>query len=618
MNKQLLAFFTPIILFFFFVAPTASGQNVSTAAMFRDGPSHSGVYAPENASVFGGLQWRYQTGGMIHGTPTVAEGVVYLGSEDGFLYAIDAVTGDLRWKFDAHSPIDSSAAIVEGAVYFGGRDGRLWSIATATGKQLWVTATGPDMPLAWGHESGDFITSSPTVVGEQILFGSGDGFLYSVQRRTGRVQWKFKTGGRVRSSAAVDEGTVYVGSQDGKVYAIELKSGAQKWVHETEGASLDSSHYGFDRRTVQSSPAVVGGAVYIGARDGFLYALSAADGHRLWRFDHQVSWVNSSPAVVGGQVYAGSSDGQFEQSVNAPTGAETWRFQAKSTVWGSPAISGNVLYFGDASGSLFAIDRTNGKELWHYQISDKIHSSPVVSNGRVYFGSDDGGVYAVNVAHGPELKRAVYWEETLSKESAMQPTEVVRDFVKDRGFEVLDGAALLAYMNARIADHAPSVVVFAMDRLPDAATDDASGTPIFRRYLDAGGKVVWPGLPPLLWPFDAKQGGRDLLQVNRAAAQKLLGVGFEKGNFDILSAEAEPAGAKWGVTGSSRANWAADPSPDLTVLARDAQGQAAAWVRRYGGPEGTGFVRYPLKRTSEGAIANLPSLQMAADYLPRK
>jgi outer membrane protein assembly factor BamB len=76
-----------------------------------------------------------------------------------------------------------------------------------------------------------------------------------------------------------------------------------------------------------SSPAVSTGTVYIGARDGFLYALRADSGKLVWKFDHEISWVISSPAVQDSMVYAGTSDGLFVQAVDTRTGLERWRPQ---------------------------------------------------------------------------------------------------------------------------------------------------------------------------------------------------------------------------------------------------------------------------------------------------
>lgn len=594
--------------------PTA----IDLPAMWRGGPSHPGVFEGDGPTAFHGLQWRLQTGGAVYSSPVIYDGVVYIGSNDGFLYAIDEVDGDVLWKFDAQSTISSSPAITTTAVLFAARDGRLYSLSRKTGKLIWSLPTGLELPLAWGHESGDFILSSPTIVADQVLFGSGDGFLYCATLKAGRVLWKFKTGGRVRSTPAYADGSAFVGSQDGRIYCVDFKTGIQKWRYDTEGVGFDSSKFGFDRKTIQSSPSVANGVVFVGARDGFLYALAADDGKLRWRFDHEVSWVNSSAALVGNTVYATSSDMRFVQSVDAQTGKENWRLKTEGVVWSSPAVSGSMIYVGDGAGALYAIDRTTGKELWRYNCINRIHSSPAVNRGRLYFGSENGGVYALNVSSGVELKRAVYWDAGFTKESSVRGSTMMRDFFKDRGYEVLDAKALTSFLNARINDRGASVVVFAIDRLPDDCVAETTGVALFRRYLDAGGKAVWPGIPPLLWPLDTKLDSRKLTDINRAGTEKLLGVGQQKGNFDQITARATAEGVHWGLAGWWLSNWSADPSNDLKILARDEQGLAAAWVRSYGGPEGTGFVRIPVTATPAGAPSNLPALQIAAEYFPVK
>ena len=78
--------------------------------MFRGDPAHSGYYdspAPKNLKV----KWSFSTAEAIVSSPAVADGVVYIGSSDNFLYAIDAATGKQRWKFDAHGNVASSPAM---------------------------------------------------------------------------------------------------------------------------------------------------------------------------------------------------------------------------------------------------------------------------------------------------------------------------------------------------------------------------------------------------------------------------------------------------------------------------------------------------------------------------
>jgi outer membrane protein assembly factor BamB len=587
------------------------------AAMFLNGPTHSGAYPAAEIKNFGGLQWRVQTGGAVRSSPTLSDGRIYVGSSDGNLYALDANTGAEAWRFNAGSPVTSTPAVAGGNVYLGTYDGRFLALRAGSGEVAWTVKTGADAPLAWGYESGDFFTSSPTIFDGRVLFGSGDGALYAVESGTGRQLWKLQTGGRVRSTPAVDGGLVFVGSFDGSLYAVDLLSGQLKWRYDTEGRGLNSGDFGYDRKSIQSSPAVVEGTVYFGARDGFLYAVNAADGQLRWRFDQQISWVNSSPAVADGRVYAGSSDGRFIQCVDARTGKEVWRLKTESLVWSSPALAGQTLYVGDWAGNLYALNRSTGAEMWRYRAQKRVLSSPLVADGRLYFGSDDGAVYAINSGGGAALKRAVFWDADYVKAVTFRGHEALRDYLKANDYEIVNAQGLAAFLNERLGDHAPSVVVFAIDYLPQSVAPEANGPSLFRKYLDAGGKVVWVGMPPLLWTADLQTGQRDIKKIDRDASERLLGVSHKRGNFDANTARATAEGTRWGLTGWWLSNWSAEPGTVTTVLAEDEQGLAAAWVRRFGGPEGTGFIRLPIVETPGGTPTNLPVIKTAAERLPK-
>lgn len=74
---------------------------------------------------------------------------------------------------------------------------------------------------------------------------------------------------------------------------------------------MSSAEYGWDRTSVQTTPAIADGAVYVGSRDGGVYALDAATGRRLRYTDHGAPWVVASAAVRGDTLWVGSSDGEF-------------------------------------------------------------------------------------------------------------------------------------------------------------------------------------------------------------------------------------------------------------------------------------------------------------------
>ncbi|HEX8729834.1 MAG TPA: PQQ-binding-like beta-propeller repeat protein, partial [Ktedonobacterales bacterium] len=106
-------------------------------------------------------QWAYLTGGGIAASPTIVNGVAYVGSWDGYEYAINAATGTLIWKTflgtttapNCQPPalgITSAATVTNGVVYVGGGDTNWYALDAATGAILWSVYTG-DNSVTGGH-----------------------------------------------------------------------------------------------------------------------------------------------------------------------------------------------------------------------------------------------------------------------------------------------------------------------------------------------------------------------------------------------------------------------------------------------------------------------------------
>lgn len=590
------------------------GSGDAATTMFRGGPAHLGVYPTDGIQEFGGVLWRVQTAGPVRSSPAVADGRVFFGSADGHVYAVD-LKGKSLWRTDAGAAVNSSPAVADGRVFVQSRKGEILALSGETGAVLWRTATGPDAPLDWGYESGDIYLSSPVVAQGKVVVGSGDGNLYALDAGNGQVRWRLRTGGRVRSSPAVADGVVFAGSLDGSLYAADLETGRLRWRFDTLGRSLKSGDFGFDRKSVQSSPAVADGTVYVGGRDGFLYAVEAATGRQRWRLDHQVSWVITSPAVREGRVYAGSSDAHFFQAVDARTGREVWRLPTPASVWSSPAVAGGGVYVGDSGGTLHAVDAGTGRERWTFRAGAGIYSSPVPVAGMLLAGSNDGALYALGAGAGGPLRRAVFWDPVYERSAWSPSAAAIRDELKAGGYEVLDAHALAAFLAEAVAGRSASrsVVAFAIDHLPPEIAGAEPRQGPFRRFLDAGGTVVWPGVPPLIWPRDPKTGSPGPYSaVNRRAAGDLLGVDFTRANFDFYGTRLTAAGSARGLRGWWLANWSVDPAAVSEVLAENENGLAAAWVKSYGGAPGTGFVMI-----GHAAVDDPALVQAIGDHRPR-
>jgi len=411
-------------------------------SMFRGDAAHSGIYPGSGPRQLHGVKWKFATGDRIVSSPVWYEGVVYFGSDDNNLYAVDAATGRQTWKFSTNGPVPSTPAVAAGIVYFASYDGKFYAVDAHTGKLKWKFATGGERRFEAKGLHGmqpknqtfadpwDIYLSSPVVAQGAVYFGSGDGNFYALDAASGELRWRFATGDVVHASPAYDSGTLYFGSWDTYLYAVDAASGKEKWRFKSGDDPLIHNQIGF-----QSSPAVVDGVVYTGCRDAHVYAVDAATGKQKWKFFNDFSWVITSPAVTRGKVVFATSDSSLFRILDAATGKEVLKESSKAYVFASPAVAGDVVYLGVLNGTLEARDLNSGALLWEFQTEasrlnrnwvltadrklnapmiftsgwreaatsgldlqstvGSFFSSPLIANGAVYIGSTDGYLYAL-------------------------------------------------------------------------------------------------------------------------------------------------------------------------------------------------------------------------------
>jgi len=347
--------------------PSGLGESsVDWWPMFHHDLTHTG-YSTSTAPTTNQTPWNYRTGSWVASSPAVVDDVIYVGSGDNNVYALNATTGRKVWNYTTGNCVQwSSPAVVGGVVYVGSTDNKIYALNAATGTTVWNYATAGEV---W---------SSPAVVGGVVYVGSWDGNVYALSTTTGTLVWK-TTGWPVVSSPAVVGGVVYVGSTDNKIYALNAATGTTVWNYATGGA-------------VWSSPAVVGGVVYVGSNDGNVYALNAATGTTVWNYATGGA-VWSSPAVVDGRVYVGSDDNKT-YCLNASTGAHIWDYTTGDVVESSPAVAAGIVYVGSNDHNVYALNAVAGTLVWSFRTSDSVFSSPAVVHGVVYVGSLDGHIYA--------------------------------------------------------------------------------------------------------------------------------------------------------------------------------------------------------------------------------
>lgn len=342
-------------------------------SIFRHDTSHSGT-ADEIVEPPLKLLWEFTKGGSIYSSSAVAGGMVYVGSEDFNVYALDAATGAIKWEYPTGGVVRSSPAVSGGMVYVGSYDNNVYALDAATGS------------FKWEYKTGGIIESSPVVSDGVVYIGSGDFNIYALDAATGALKWKYMVGWFV-TSPAVSGGVVYVGSDVNNVYALDATTGALRWKHEIEKDVSRGVVY-------SSSPVVSDGMVYVIAQvsspKAWVYALDAVTGALKWKY-MTGSYVYSSPAVSDDTVYVGSNDKNL-YAFDAKTGALRWKYTGSYGFF-SPSVSGDVVYVGSEDGNLYALDAVTGALKWKHKIGFGVSSSPVVSGGMVYVSSYDN-IYA--------------------------------------------------------------------------------------------------------------------------------------------------------------------------------------------------------------------------------
>ena len=580
-------------------------------AQFRGGPDHLGRVDTRGVERLGGIAWTFQTRGPVRGSPTVAGGVVYVGSSDGHLYALDAVKGDPRWAYDAGAPVGGAPLVTEERVFVTTRGNAVHAVERRTGRRAWTVRTGQDLPLTWGHEGWDSLLPSPVFWEGTVLVGSGDGHLYALDPATGAERWRFRTNGRIRSAPAVANGVAYIGSGDGLVYGVDVASGEERWRFRTAGADLNAADFNFDRTQIQGSPAVADGVLYIGSRDASLYAIDLRTGRTRWTAEDGTAWVVVSPALAGGTVYSGRSSSGQVRAVDAFTGRERWAHRTGGPVFSSPVVVRDTVYVGSGDRRVYALDARSGEVRWSFDTGGMVYGTPAIWDGRLYIGSDDGFVYALRAAEALAPQRAVYWDAGFMARSSVgrQPAhERIAEYFRGFGYEALDATGLEAFLTERMDDRAPSVVVFAMDGVPPAvANRDGAAMSLLRRYLESGGKVVWTGRPPLLVEFDEKN---QVAGTDRRAPAALLGVDHQGWNADVYPVAITETGRAWGLRTPFTGSPGVAAGAAGTILALAETGEAAAWAKSYGGPEGTGYVVVPATLDTQ----RLHEMRQVAEY----
>jgi outer membrane protein assembly factor BamB len=287
----------------------------------------------------------------------------------------------------------------------------------------------------WEHSLTErgFYCSAPVIAGDKLYAaashaGFGEGTLVCIDWQTGLQKWAFIDKGTLKqiiSTPCIADGKLYIGEgfhddKKCKVYCVDADSGEKVWHYETDGQT-------------ESSPAVSGGKVYIGAGNEGVLCLDASNGKLIWQFpgpDYKGRLLRfgAGMTVVGDRLYCGTGvdrnrqDDKGETAIlclDRNTGKQLWKAESPYPVWSTPIVKDGQVFVGTGNGdvlgdvlppdvpggALLCLDATTGKELWRHKVQNGIIEAPAVDAHRVYFGCRDMHVHCIGRDGKPRWER---------------------------------------------------------------------------------------------------------------------------------------------------------------------------------------------------------------------
>ncbi len=364
-------------------APLQDQQRINGNAMFRGDASHAGAETNNDISFPLRVKWKvYNSSKGIVSTPVVADGLVFFGSFDKNLYALDASSGQIRWKYETGGAVVTSPAVSNGVVYFGSADGSFYALDANTGKKKWSfqAAASP-------NKIETAIQSSPVINDGIVYFGNNEGRMFALDADKGTKIWEFTTNFKIDESPAISDGMVYFPSNM-VLYSIDAKTGNLIWKSQIQNG-------------LGSTPTVDNGMVLYDD-DVHLLAYNGNTGDVVWKVSGLGAWGNN-PAVKDRVAFYGNQRGFF--AVDILTGKQKWENNSTASGTGIPPVfAGGSVYFIDSQANIDAFDLQTGELKGRFKFQADfspywaVPTSMTIANGVIYLGSMDGNIYAIQGA----------------------------------------------------------------------------------------------------------------------------------------------------------------------------------------------------------------------------
>jgi outer membrane protein assembly factor BamB len=310
-------------------------------------------------------KWTFEAVGALRASPILYDDLIYIGSEDKRVYAIDKYTGNLEWSLKLDDVVSTSPAIAGNTLVIGTESGTVYGIHRNEGEELWQVDVGSS------------VSTAACISGNTAMVGTYGGRLQGINTGDGEIVWTYPNPAEpaldpILTTPVTNSGLVYFGS-DG-LYCLEVRNGLKAWIHETGD-------------TIRGAPAIVESFLVFGSYDGLIRCLDKNTGRVLWRFSSDTVFrsgvtIDYDKAFIGGRdgkLYARSILNSKAPIINAPYNLKA---EAHDSILFQVAASdpeGNLLTyswdFGDGNTS------TETSPLHEYPVAGEYTIEVTVSDG---------------------------------------------------------------------------------------------------------------------------------------------------------------------------------------------------------------------------------------------
>ncbi len=316
--------------------------------------------------------------GYLKLQPVIMGSVIYTADPSGLIQATYKSNGRIKWSTLLNHNLISGPSVANGVIALGTNNSSLVVLDKSTGKELWQASL-----------SGELL-SAPAIAHHKIIAKTIDGKVYAFDQKTGKQLWAIEHGSpnlvlKASSSPIVMGNLVLIGFSDGKLEAFELDSGRTVWQRSMAYASGSSD---VERLVdIDADPIIQNNVVYLATYQGYIGALSLDNGEFIWK---KPGSVYKNILLYANNLYITDSN-DILWSIDSKTGHVNWKQSAlKARGLTEPVLIGHNLVVGDKIGYLHFLDTQMGDLLGRTQLSAGISSAPVTVGRKLYVLTNNG------------------------------------------------------------------------------------------------------------------------------------------------------------------------------------------------------------------------------------